>query len=115
MNANEMRIKIFSSDGAELLEVPFGTRHVTFAIRNAGHRGEITEAVVAEYVARLIWRAGEDWKRQMDEWMRARVAARWSAERNMVEVDAEARGELENFLSWARQDEAESGSGESAG
>lgn len=100
MNANEMRIKIFSSDGAELLEVPFGTRHVTFAIRNAGHRGAISEALIAQYVGQLIWRAGEDWKRQMEEWMRSRVAAQWSSEKNVVEVDAAVRAELEKFLSW---------------
>jgi hypothetical protein len=99
----EMSITIRASNGAELFTVPFGTLHVTFAIRAAGWRGEITEPIIARYVADLINSAGESWKRQLLDLQRRLYAEALDPGQPNAGAAAEARAkeQLNQLLSWS--------------
>lgn len=96
----KMTLKIFGTDGTELLSVPFDTDHVTWAIRNSGYCGAINESKIAQYIGEIVWRAGNDWERQKLEWIKAQVGARYQPGADMAALDQQVRDELATWLGW---------------
>lgn len=97
---NKMTLKIFRPDGVELLSVPFGTDHVTWAIRNSGFCGRIDERRIAQYIGELVWRAGNDWERQKNEWMKLRVGQLYQPGADLTEINNAVISEVADFLDW---------------
>lgn len=97
---NKMQLKILGTDGTELIVVPFDTDHVTWAIRNSGFKGRITEQRIAYYIGEIVWRAGNDWDKQKQEWIKLRVATLYQPGMDMAALDAQVQQELSVWLGW---------------
>lgn len=74
---NKMYLQILGFDGNPLGSVPFDTDHVTWAIRNSGFYGRVSEGLIAQYISNLIQQAGDNWERQKVEWVKKTVADRY--------------------------------------
>ena len=97
---NKMKLQILDSNDTPLGAVPFETDHVTWAIRNSGFYGRVTEGVIAQYIAKMILQAGENWERQKVEWIKKNVADLYNPGDDMTVVNAQVDALVQRYLSW---------------